>query len=155
VSNEGNKVGELACYELSGEELRGMVLAHADSIEDCAAEVQAALAALPPGADENAPPEKRRLAVFQGSIKELLYMEGEARYCAAHVPTDRKFMLTATQLLAFKRRWGKLTVDVNNLAWSPHASSPGSEQAERSQAALITQTPRILMPDGSLTRMGL
>lgn len=152
MSNEqGNRAGEVAVYELSGAELRDMVQAHAESIEDCATEIQSALMQLPEDADANAPPEKRRRAVFQGSIKELLYMEGEARYCADHVPPDRKFLMTATQLLAFKRRWGKVVVDIEKLAWAPNAAASGSEQAERAQASLISQTPRILMPDGTLS----
>lgn len=145
-----NPVNALAVYELHGSELRKMVMGHAVSAFDCAKEVQAALDALPPDADEGAPVEKRRSAVYQGAIETLKMAEDEARYLYDHIPIERHFMLTATQLLAFRKRWGRLVVDVERLAWAPNPSMKPNLQAERSLDSAVIQTPRIVLPDGSL-----
>lgn len=150
--SENHKAGDLAVYELPGKELREMLLEHANSLGECQGKVQAALDALDPKADAEAPAELQRSAVFKGSLQRLAFYEQEARYLAGHIPMDKAFMLNATQLLGFKKRWGIVVVDVDKLAWSPRAASDPNEQAERSLASTVTGTPRIVMPDGSMVR---
>jgi hypothetical protein len=153
VMAENHKHGDLSVYELTGTELRDMVLSHANSLAACYRQVEDALEALPPDADADAPAETRRSAVFRGSMEAMQLAEAEARYLASHVPLDKAFMLNATQLLAFKKRWGVVVVDIDKLAWAPRAATQANEQAERSLASTVTATPRIILPDGSLTRL--
>lgn len=156
MSNEHEvRAAAMAVFELPGKELREMVLAKADSIEECLVKIRAALAALPPEGDD-VPEELRRSAVFKAAIMELGRNEEEARYLADHIREDRGFQLSATQILAFKRTWSPMVVNVDKLAWAPVAAPRGSEHAERMQAELITQTPRIAIPSAALVRdMGL
>lgn len=148
--SENSKI-DLSVYELPGTELRDMLLEHANSLTECQQRVAEARDALGPEGDE-VPAELRRSAVFTGSIERLALYEEEARYLARHIPLDKAFMLNATQLLAFKRRWGVVTVDVEKLAWAPRAGIDPNDQAERNLASTATATPRIVMPDGSLVR---
>jgi hypothetical protein len=151
--SENHRHGDLSVYELPGKELREMLLEHANSLASCIRQVQDALEALPPEHDVEAPAEYRRSAVFRGSIGSLEVAEAEARYLAGHIPLDKAFMLNATQLLAFKKRWGVVTVDIDKLAMAPRAATQANEQAERSLASTVTATPRIILPDGSMTRL--
>ena len=148
MSDLKSLASQLAVYEMTGEELRAMVEAHAASIVACREKVNAALGALVPASEDDVPKELRRSEVFLQTLDQLAQFQDEAEFCASHIPKDKAFMFDATKLLAFRSRWAPLDLDVDKLAFAPRPAVAPSAQAERMQSSLLTATPRISFPDG-------
>lgn len=140
-----NPTAQLAIYGLPAAELQQMIDRHIDSITRCIMAIDEAMRALPEDADADAPPELRRKALFESELRNLAVAKDEAEYLLRHIPLEHRFMLTATQILGFRTRWGELKVDVEKMAMAPRSAAVASEQAERVQSSLITATPRIVL----------
>lgn len=142
-------------FRLKARELRKMILAHADSVQRGIDQVQEAMEALPTEVHVDpmakiegfTPTQKRE--VYGLTIANLAVRRDEARYLAAHVQTVE---VTGAELIAFKRSFGEITVDVDALAFAPEAAPAPQTQPERNMADALISVPRMRLPPGVLER---
>lgn len=132
-------------FQLPDLELRKMIQDHAASAQACISEITAAL---PPETEREAPVQSQR-EVYLEAIKSLELRRDESMYLADHlVPGNHP--MSAAELLAFKRGYGALKVDLDRLKWAPMAAPAPNAQAERRLTDTLVKVPRLVMPNGSL-----
>lgn len=144
MSNGPSNTG-VNVFALPASELRAMIEEHAASADRCISEIKAKM---PDEAERSAPVQSQR-EVFLEAIRSLELRRDESRYLAAHLaPGDHR--MSAAELLAFKRGYGELKVDIDRLKWAPEAAPAPGQQAERRLNDTLIKVPRLVMPSGSL-----